>query len=887
MRGTNTNIVRRTYQMALWREITRGVRALAHRREADRDIADEVQHYLDEAKAAHVSRGLSPNDALRAARLELGGETIVNEQVRQYGWENLVVTVAADLRYATRRLRSAPAFTTIVVLTIALGIGATTAIFSAVKPILFEPLPYPQPRQVAMVAELSTNGSRNDGSFGMYHTLSERSRSFESIAVLRTWRPTLTGTDHAERLEGQRVSARYFHVLGVAPSLGRDFSQSDDRLNGPLQVILSDALWHRRFAADSSIIGHVVALDDNSYEVIGVMPRTFDNVLAPSADVWSLLQLDMARGYPWGHNVRTIGRLRDGVSAEQASRDVDLTGRAVLAEQHPDSYDPHVRFAVIPLGDDLVRSVKPALLVIVGAVMLVLVIACVNVTNLLLGRGVQRSGEFALRTALGAGRTRLVQQLLTESLLLAAIGGVLGMGVAQLGVRGLVALSPPGLARVGAIHLDATALVFGVVVSTVIGVVVGLIPALRASHSAPQDALQRSTQRATGGHRRMRNALVVAEVAIALVLLVSSGLLFRSLDRLFAVPIGFDSSHLLTLEVQSVGHRFDKDSVRHAFFTQALDAVRRVPGVEAAALTSQLPLSGDADEYGARFDANAKSGHSSYRYSVSPGFFETMGIPLRGGRYLDENDRAGAPPVAVISEALARSGFPGESPLGKRLFIGAASEYTIVGVVGDLKQLSLAGSQSEAVYTTTMQWSSEDAAQSLVVRTSGNAAALAPAVRSAVWSIDKDQPIVRVATMDDLLASTTADRRFALTLFEVFAVAAIVLAAAGIYGVLAGGVAERTREIGVRSALGASRRDIVALILREGMTLTAFGVVIGVVGAIAATRSLTAMLFGVSRLDPMTYVGVVALLAGVSAIACLLPAWRAAHIEPATTLRSE
>jgi putative ABC transport system permease protein len=504
-----------------------------------------------------------------------------------------------------------------------------------------------------------------------------------------------------------------------------------------------------------------------------------------------------------------------------------------------------------------------------------------------LGRGVQRSGEFALRTALGAGRTRLVQQLLTESLLLAAIGGVLGMGVAQLGVRGLVALSPPGLARVGAIHLDATALVFGVVVSTVIGVVVGLIPALRASHSAPQDALQRSTQRATGGHRRMRNALVVAEVAIALVLLVSSGLLFRSLDRLFAVPIGFDSSHLLTLEVQSVGHRFDKDSVRHAFFTQALDAVRRVPGVEAAALTSQLPLSGDADEYGARFDANAKSGHSSYRYSVSPGFFETMGIPLRGGRFLDENDRAGAPPVAVISEALARSGFPGESPLGKRLFIGAASEYTIVGVVGDLKQLSLAGSQSEAVYTTTMQWSSEDAAQSLVVRTSGNAAALAPAVRSAVWSIDKDQPIVRVATMDDLLASTTADRRFALTLFEVFAVAAIVLAAAGIYGVLAGGVAERTREIGVRSALGASRRDIVALILREGMTLTAFGVVIGVVGAIAATRSLTAMLFGVSRLDPMTYVGVVALLAGVSAIACLLPAWRAAHIEPATTLRSE
>ena len=388
----------------------------------------------------------------------------------------------------------------------------------------------------------------------------------------------------------------------------------------------------------------------------------------------------------------------------------------------------------------------------------------------------------------------------------------------------------------------------------------------------------------------MRSALVVAEVAIAIVLLVSAGLLFRSLDNLFAVPIGFDSSHLLTMEVQSVGHRFDQDSVRHAFFARALDAVQQVPGVEAAALTSQLPLSGDADEYGATFEPDVKAGYSVYRYAVSPGFFSTMRIPLRVGRFLDENDRAGAPPVALISESLARLKFGSESPVGKRMRVAgppSAPPYIIVGVVGDLKQLSLASSHSEAVYTTTMQWHWEDAAQSLVVRVGGNASALAPAIRSAVWSVDKDQPIVRVATMDDLLAATAAQRRFALTLFEAFALAAIVLATAGIYGVLSGGVAERTREIGVRSALGASRRDILALVLRQGMTLTALGVAIGLVGAVAATRSITAMLFGISRLDPVTYVAVVALLGAVSAIACFMPAWRAAHIEPALTLRSE
>ena len=726
--------------MSIWRQITHGFRALTSRSRADRDIADEVQHYLEQARAAHVALGLSPDAALRAARLELGNMTSVTEQVRQYGWENLVATLLSDLRYAARRLRSTPAFTTIVVLTLALGIGATTAIFSAVNPILLEPLPYPDAHQIAAIVELGSSGARNNGSFGMYRALSERSRSFESMAVLRSWRPTITGADHPERLEGQLVSARYFHVLGVSPALGRDFRPSDDRLNGPKEVVLSDALWRRRFGADSSIVGRIVTLDESSYDVIGVMPRDFDNVLASSAEVWTLLQGDMSLGSAWGHNARTVGRLRDGVAIEQASRELDQLGHAVLAEQHPETYDPKVRFTATLLQDDITRSVKPALLVIVGAVMLVLVIACVNVTNLLLGQGVRRTGEFALRAALGAGRGRLVRQLLTESLLLAVIGGVLGMGVAWLGVRALVALSPPDLVRVGAIRLNMAAFLFGALVTTIISVAFGLMPALQAARNDPHEALQHGTQRTIGRRGRMRSALVVAEVAIAIVLLVSAGLLFRSLDNLFAVPIGFDSSHLLTMEVQSVGHRFDQDSVRHAFFARALDAVQQVPGVEAAALTSQLPLSGDADEYGATFEPDVKAGYSVYRYAVSPGFFSTMRIPLRVGRFLDENDRAGAPPVALISESLARLKFGSESPVGKRMRVAgppSAPPYVIVGVVGDLKQLSLASSHSEAVYTTTMQWHWEDAAQSLVVRVGGNASALLPrrfGVRSGPWT---------------------------------------------------------------------------------------------------------------------------------------------------------
>ena len=879
--------------MSLWRQLTRGLRALTSGGAVDQDIADEVHHYFEEATAAFIARGLSPEEARRAARLEIASATAVTDQVRASGWEHIVGTALADVRYGARRLRAAPGFTAVTILTVAIGVGGTTAIFSAVNPILFEPLPYPNANRIAMILEIRNDGGRTPGTFGMFRALAERNHSFEAIAVIKTWQPTVTGADRPERFDGQRVSASYFRVLGVSPIVGRDFEPSDDRFHGPNVVILGDALWRRRFAGDRTIVGRQITLDDNLYTVIGVMPDGFENVLAPSAALWAPLQYDPslpAQGREWGHHLRTVGRLRSDAGVEEATREINVLGRAVLNEQLPETYDPNTQFSVASLHDDLTRGVRPALVAILGAVLLVLVIACVNVTNLLLARGVQRHGEFALRAALGAGRSRLIRQLLTESLLLAALGGAGGMAVAMLGVRALVALSPSGLPRAGAITIGGAVFAFGLAVTTLIGLAFGLIPALQAAQSDPHRDLQHSSRHTVGGHRRARSALVVAEVALAIVLLVSSGLLLRSMERLFAVPVGFDSAGLLTMQVQIVGHRFDQNGARHRFFEQALEAVRRVPGVMAAGLTSQLPMSGDRDEYGAHFEASPTQAAETYgvfRYIVRPGYLETMRIPLRRGRLLDERDANGAPLVMIISESLADSRFPSRDPIGQRLRIGPAGPFTIVGVVGNVKQMSLALSESDAVYINAPQSWFADSTMSLVVRVRGDAAALAPAVRQAVWSVDKDQPVVRIATMDDLLAASAAERRFALILFEAFALAALALAAAGIYGVLAGSVAERTREIGVRSALGASRGNILALVVRQAMTLTVLGAIVGLVGAIAASEAIVTLLFGVSRLDPVTYVAVITLLLSVSAAACWIPAWRAARVDPAVTLRAE
>ena len=662
------------------------------------------------------------------------------------------------------------------------------------------------------------------------------------------------------------------------------------RPNGGDVVILSNGLWRRRYSADPAIIGQAVTLDGNPFTVVGVMPRDFENVLAPAAEAWAPLQYDLTQGRAWGHHLRTIARLKQRTDFEAAALELDALAHAVVEEQQPGTYGTSFSVAAVALRDDVVRGVKPALLAVMGAMALVLLIACVNVTNLLLARGVRRRHEFALRASLGAGHQRLVRQMLTESLVLAFLGGAVGMLVAAAGVRALIALSPPELVRLAAIGVNAPVFLFALAVSTLVGLAFGVAPAMHAARSDPQQALQGASRGSTGTHHWLRGALVVAEVALALVLLVSSGLLVRSLQRLFAVDSGFDAAHVLTMQVQAVGPAFSDQAALSPYFEQVLGAVRGVPGVTSAALTSQLPMSGDLDLWGVHFDMSPTEvveGGSTFRYSVSPGYVETMRLALRSGRAFDDRDVAGAPRVALISESYAKRIFGDDDPLGQRFRIGPATgpQFTIVGVVGDVRQQSLAMSQADAVYVPEGQWLFPDNVRWLVVRTSGNPLALAAAVRQAAWSADRDQPVMRVAALEELVAASAAERRFALVLFEAFALAALILAAAGIYGVLAGRVAERTREIGVGAALGATRGSIVRLVVRQCLALTGLGVAIGLAGALIATRALVAMLFGVSRLDPATYIGVVALLAVVSLVACAVPAWRAARVAPVTTVR--
>ena len=887
--------------MSVWRQLTRGLRALTNRPAADRDVADEVQHYLEQATAEQTAQGLDPDAARRAARLELGGAMNVREDMRTFGWENAVETLLADLRYAVRRLRQAPGFTAVAVLTLALGIGATTAIFSAVYPILLAPLPYPDADRLLMLTDLGADGSPLDVTYGTYREVTERARFFDAVAVMDQWQPALMGLAEPERLTGQRVSAGYFRVLAVAPARGRDFDASDDRPQGPRVAIVSDGLARRRFGGADAIVGRSILLEGDPYTVIGVMPPGFENVLAPTAEVWSPRQYQAEASFEsaeWGHHMRMVARLKPGIAIDPAVRDLEAIARSPIPEYpRPPWADLKLGFGVHSLQHDVVRGAKPVLLAILGAVLLVLAIACVNVTNLLLAHGARRRGEFALRVALGAPRQRLIRQLLTESLTLASLGGAAGIAVAMIGVRALGALAPAELPRAPAIRLDAPVLAFALVVTALIGLVVGFAPALGASRDDPHAALQRGSRRAAGGRGNARSTLVIAEVALALVLLVGAGLLLRSAGRLFAVAPGFDGSHVLTMQVEAAGHALYADSARIQYYAQALEAVRAVPGVTSAGFTSQLPLSGDLDAYGIVFASIPPERQNDYgsamRYAVTPGYFETMRIPLKRGRALDAGDATVGPEAILINESFARRIFPGRDPIGERVRLGPEIGNpdrpwdVVVGVVGDVRQTSLALDAPDAFYVPMTRWGWVDNVQSLVVRSSGDAASLAPAIQRAIWSVNRDQPIARVATMDALVSRSAAQLRFALTVFEAFALAALALAAIGIYGVLAGSVAERTREIGVRVALGASRRDILALVLRQGLGLTALGVAIGLVGAVAASRGISAMLFGVSRLDPATYVGVIALLVGVAALASGMPAWRATQVDPASTLRAE
>jgi len=882
-----------------FRQLTRALRALFTPRRTDAEVSEEVAHYLEEATAAHLAQGMTPDGARRAALIEVGRPASVREEVRSSGWEHGIEVTLRDVRYGLRRLVRSPVFTLTAVSTLAIGVGASTAVFSAVHPILLEPLPFPDAGRLVTLQDWNFEGYPMPSTLGTFDEVRTRSRSFEAIAATDQWRPSLTGTGAPERLEGQRISVGYFGLFGAIPIAGRGFVEEDHRLGEPRVVVLSYRLAERRFGGAREVVGRDIDLNGDPYLVIGVMPPGFDNVLAPSAEIWAPLREQASgdfSGREWGHHYDLVGRLAGSVSLESASREILAIGQAPVAEfPRPSWANLSQGLLIRPLQASVTQSAKPALYAIIAAVTLLLVIASVNVANLLLARGAQRHEEFAMRMALGASRRRVLRQLLTESVVLSILGGGLGLLVAQLGVLGLLAASPPGLPRVGAIRLSLAAFGFAAGLTAAVGILVGLVPALGASRRAAREGMHRSSTRNPGRRSRTRSVLVIAEVGLALTLLVSAGLLLRSVDRLTSVAPGFDPAGVITMQVVEAGHEFNSDAARLQFYEQALETVRAVPGVTEAGFTSQLPLSGDVDGYGYEDQAHPEvrpgEDGAALRYAVTPGYFAAMRIPLLAGRLLDGSDRSGAPLAVVINQGFSERLVGKKSALGQRLRFGPqmgnGQWMEVVGVVGDVKHYSLGVDAPAVFYTANSQWAWVDNVASLVVRTSGSPVTLVPAIKAAVWSVNPNVPIQRVQTMNGFISASAGSRRFTLLAISVLAITALLLAGVGLYGVIAGSVAERVREIGVRTALGATPLAVVGQVMRQAVTLTLLGIVIGIGGGFAASRVIAKMLFGVTRMDPLTYIGVILVMVAIALLASWAPARRAVGVDPLTALRSE
>ncbi len=804
--------------------------------------------------------------------------------------DGLVRTFLADTRIAVRYLRRAPAFAITAILTLGLAIGATAAIFSVIDPVLLRPLPYPGSDRLAFVWERNRDGTRDNIGYATFQDITKQSNTIALAAAVGSWEPTLGDTD-AERVSGDRVSWTYFRTLGVHPMLGRDFLAEEDQPGKNAVVILSYRLWQRRYGGDASIVGKSIAINGTQYHVAGVMPETFDNVLSPDAEIWRVLGYSVMLPYACRtcHHLRMIARIKPTVSVAAATTEIDHI-HAQLTRQYPDEY-ASVGASIVRLQDEVTRDFRPALLALSGAVLLVLLIAAANVVNLQLARAVRRHEEFAIRTALGAGRGRLLRQLLAEGLVLATAGGAAGVAIAAAALPVLIARLPAGMPRLNAIHLDFAALGAIAAIVLTLAVAMALTPGQRGDGQLGA-SLRSGRRLATGAQHVTRSTLVVAEVALAVMLLVSAGLVAESLIRLLAVDAGFDASHLLTMEVDVLGTRYPDDAAVIAYHDRVRDAVRALPGVEGVGVSNQLPLTGNVDMNGI-FDPdnpqpNPELVPSGDRYIVSPDFLRTMRIPLRQGRLFTAADaRDTANRVALVSAALAERVWPGQNAIGKRMQLGGreAPIRTVIGVVGNVKHRGLDATRTMQWYSPEGQWFGADNQVMLAVRTKGDPASVAQDVRRAIASVDPTQPVIKIATMDHLIAVSTSQRRLALVLFGAFATAALLLAIAGIYGVLAGNVAERTREIGLRTALGAAPRDIAALVIRQGGMLAVLGIILGLGGAVGLTRFLKTFLFSIEPNDPPTLVAVVLVLSIVTLAACAIPARRALRIDPSEALR--
>jgi putative ABC transport system permease protein len=805
--------------------------------------------------------------------------------------DDIVSAFVGDIRHAARLLRRSPAFTLVSMLTLGLGIGATTAIFSIINPVLIQALPYPQPDRLAMVWERNRDGSHDNVGFLTIQDLIAQSRTIERAAAVGDWFAMMTPATGPERVNGDRVSWTYFRTLGVQPALGRDFVAEEDAPGKYFEVILSHGLWMRAFGGDSSIIGRPIPIGETPMTVVGVMPAGFHNVISPNAQIWRVLGY---KDQPWAcrtcHHLRMIARFKPGVTMEAGLADLDAIHKR-LERAYPTEY-ASVGAAIVSMQREMTNKYRPALLALAGAVIVLLFIAIANVSSLILARAVRREEEFAVRNALGAGQGRLARQLLTESLLLAVLGGLVAMVVAAVAIPVLVSQLPPEIPMLDQVRFSGSAFALASLLIFVATFATGLIPAAQRRGVDLATALRSGKRTATNRHTA-RSALVVAEVALAMMLLVGCGLLARSVVGLLDVNPGFRVSNTLTLEINAVGTAYNTDDAIFSYQDRVRQAVSAIPGVVSAAISSQIPLGGGMDRYGVhavdKVTNNPELSPSGDRYSVTPGFLETMGVALTSGRDFTAREALDtANRVVLLSDALARELWPGEDPLGKIVKLGAfdSPPRRVIGTTADVRGTGLDATVTKQVYSPQRQWGADNQAL-LVVHTAGDPEALASTVRRVVHEIDPSQPIVRVATMDQLIAISTAQRRLALILFTAFGGTALLLAIAGIYGVLAGRVAERTREIGLRSALGATPRDILGLVVGQGFRLGLIGLGFGLAGSWGLSGFLRAMLFGIEPNDPVTLAGVAIVLGAVTVIACVIPASRALSVAPTEALRSE
>jgi putative ABC transport system permease protein len=874
---------------SLWRNLT-------DKETVDQELTDELRAHVDLLTEKKLREGLSPEHARRAALVEVGGIEQVKERVREVRTGRPLEDLVQDLRYALRGLRKQRGFTAVAVLTLALGIGANTAIFTVINTVLLRPLPYAQPDRLVVLTE--TVAERPVGvSYPNFADWRNQTTALENVAAVRTRESfNLTGAGESERLAGRLVSANFLATLGVKPLRGRDFLPEEDQPGANPVVIISHALWQRRFGADETILGKQLTLSGNQFTVIGITPPNFEYGADADVNVPIGLSTERFKLRTRDPGIFAFARLKPATSIASANAELN-TIAARLEQQYPDTNTGR-RVRVGSLRESVVGEVRPTLLTLLGAVGFVLLIACANVANLLLTRSAGRQREMAIRTALGAGRMRILRQLFTESTVLALAGGVVGLLLAMWGTRLIASYVPEGIPRMSELAIDARVLLFTLGASLLTGVFFGLAPALQSSDHNLTETLKEGERNSSRGRNRAGSLLVISEVALTLVLLVGAGLLVKSFWRLSQVNPGFNPENVLAMQV-AVSARPDEGPKVNNFLSELQSRVNAMPGVQATAISNGLPFEG------ANFPPLVIDGQpapaqgqepNGIQYLVGGNYFKTMGIELVRGRFFSSQDTRETPPVALIDEVFARQYFPNQDPLGQRfrLNVPGAENHEIVGVVRHVEHTSLEGQTANTpeFYFNFDQIPIANLPRyvrrvNLLVRTTIEPLSLAGPVRNQISELDKDQAVFNIRTMAEALSRSVAARRFSMILLAVFAILALVLAAVGIYGVISYSVAQRTREVGIRMALGARTIDVIKLVVRDGLKLVLIGVGVGLAGAFALTRLMTTLLFGVTPTDVVTYAIVALGLVFVALIACCIPARRATKIDPLVALRFE